>query len=473
MSELIVVATDRLQNNRVLLICHDLVGPQMAGPGIRYWELARVLASEFQVLLAAPGNPLLTSEGIEQLSYSFDDRTSLEALEKMARREADVVISTGLLASRLPFLRDLSVPWVADVYIPEAVESLAWHDCSDEDQRIKVYKRSWKVTVDVARHADLIICASERQRDFWLGALAAHGRLRPELYAQDPELRNLIEVVPFGCSTSRPEPAAALKGVWPGIGPRDRVILWGGGVWNWFDPITLLQAMPQVLERHPDARLVFLGANHPDPARVPEMERARQARSLSQELGLEGRNVFWGEWVPYAERGAYLLDADVGVSLHVKGAEARLAFRTRLLDAIWAGLPMVLTHGDVLAEEFDQHELGFVVEAGAVDQVAQALSTLLDEPKTCASRQAGFDVLRNEFSWERVCEPLVRFCRAPARGAGKQAAEGLADAKARKEQIALRAEIARLQELIHGYESGRVMRAMASFHRLRRRLVRR
>lgn len=473
MSELKMAATDKLQNNRVLLICHDLVGHQMAGPGIRYWELARVLASEFQVLLAAPGNALPTSEGIEQFSYSFDDRASQEALGKMARRGVDVVISTGLLASRLPFLRDLAVPWVADVYIPEAVESLAWHASSPTDQRIKVYKHSWRVTGDVARHADLIICASERQRDFWLGALAAHGRLRPELYTQDPELRNLIDVVPFGCPASRPEPATVLKGVWPGIKPRDRVILWGGGVWNWFDPITLLQAMPQVLERHPDARLVFLGANHPDPARVPEMERARQARTLSQELGLEGRYVFWGEWVPYAERGAYLLEADVGVSLHGKGAEARLAFRTRLLDAIWAGLPMVVTRGDVLAEEFDQRGLGFVVEAGAVDQVAQALSTLLNEPKMCAPRQAGFDVLRNEFSWERVCKPLLRFCKAPARGMGKQAAEDLADAKARKEQIALQAEIARLQELVHGYESGRVMRAMASFHRLRRRLLRR
>jgi glycosyltransferase involved in cell wall biosynthesis len=391
-------------------------------------------------------------------------------LEQIACTRADVVISSGHLVRKFPFLRELPVPWVADVYIPGAVESLAWHACSEPDQRIGAYKHAWNVARDAARHADWLICASERQRDFWLGALAAQGRLCPELYAQDPELRNLIDVVPFGCPASRPEPAAVLKGVRPGIGPRDRLILWGGGVWNWFDPITLLRAMPYVLECHPESRLVFLGANHPDPARVPEMERARQARSLSQELGLEDRFVFWGDWVPYANRGAYLLEADVGVSLHPEGAEARLAFRTRLLDAIWAGLPMVLTRGDILAERFEQRGLGQVVDAGAVEQAAKAINMLLAEPNARASRQAAFGRLRNEFSWERVSEPLLGFCKAPAMGPGKREALALLEAKVAKERMIHRAEVARLQKLVHGYESGRFMQMMAAVHKLRRRL---
>ena len=45
---------------------------------------------------------------------------------------------------------------------------------------------------------DAFVCASERQRDLWLGALLALGRIDPDAYAADPSLRSLIDVVPFG-----------------------------------------------------------------------------------------------------------------------------------------------------------------------------------------------------------------------------------------------------------------------------------
>jgi len=454
------------------MIAHERVGNRMAGPAIRCWELARVLSRQFSVTLATPGASAIQGESFALLFYVFDDPDSLAMLERVAREQADVVISNGHLVMELPFLQDLSVPWVADVYIPTPVESLAWHALSDPVQRTKGYEHAWCGTRAVARYADFFLCASERQRDFWLGVLAAYGRLRPELYTGDSDLRNLIDVVPFGCPKEPPQPSSVLKGVWPGIGPRDRVILWGGGVWNWFDPLTLLRAMPQVLARHPEARLVFLGANHPDSARVPEMQRAREARALSHSLGLEEQFIFWGDWVPYAERGAYLLEADVGVSLHRTGIEARLAFRTRLLDSIWAGLPMVLSRGDVLTEEFERLGLGYVVNCGAVDEVARAINALLDEPDARSTRRAAFDALRQRFSWDRVAEPLVRFCQSPCKGLGKQDAAVLLDSVAEREKAASRAEIARLREIVHGYESGRLMRILAALHRLHGRLQR-
>ena len=92
------------------------------------------------------------------------------------------------------------------------------------------------------------------------------------------------------------------------------------------------------------------------------------------------------------------MDSDVGVSLHGPGVESRLAFRTRLLDAIWAGLPMVLTRGDVLAEEFRRMGLGHVVDPGDVDQVAWALNSILDENDPRAARRAAFDELQHRYN---------------------------------------------------------------------------
>jgi len=456
------------RGRRVLIISHERLGPKMAGPAIRCWELARALADEFQVTLAAPGGPPPDEGNFEWLAVSFDDKPSLAHLEELTRQGADVVVASQYLIHRLPFLRQLDVPLVADAYVPQAVESLAWHVGSQPEQQARAYRYSWDVTRSVARYADLLLCASERQRDFWLGVLAAYGRLRPELYAADPHLHNLVAIVPFGCPAQPPRPRPVLRGVYPGLEEGDQVILWNGGVWNWFDPLTLLRAMPRVLERHPRARLVFMGANHPDPERVPQMARARQARDLSRELGLEGRAVFWGDWVPYAERGAYLLEADVGVSLHHAGAEARLAFRTRLLDAIWAGLPLVLTAGDVLGDELAGAGAAVSVEPGAVEEVAQALNALLDERDTRAARRAAFQELRTKYAWQRVTEPLRRFCQAPHLDVGKQEVQSLLEEEAQSERAALEAEIARLEELVRGYESGRVMRMLAAMDKLLR-----
>jgi glycosyltransferase involved in cell wall biosynthesis len=371
----------------------------------------------------------------------------------------------------MPFLQDLPGCLVADVYVPIAAESLAWNATKEPTRQEEAYRLSWEVTRAVAQHTDFLICPGERQRDYWLGVLSAHGRLRQELYAADPDLRNLLDIVPFGCPADPPAPEPALKGHLPGIASDDRVILWGSGIWNWFDPITLLEAMPQVIERHPDARLVFMGADHPDTELIPEMERARQARALSRDLGLEGEWVFWVPWVAYADRGAYLLDADVGVSLHRLGVETRLAFRTRLLDAIWAELPMVLTRGDVLAEEFEQLGLGHAVDAGDVDQVAWALDAILSEVEPRASRQAAFDELKLKYDWARATEPLKEYCRDPYKGTGKDEAIRMAEGNRAQTEATLQAEIDRLRSIVQGYESGLVMRFLKSLHSLRTRLL--
>lgn len=444
----------------------------MAGPAIRSWEFAKALSGHFSTTLAAPDISALPPQEFDFLPFSFDDRTSRQALADHLANEADVVIASGHVAQKLPFLCDLAIPWVADAYIPFPLEVLALHRVSDSDVAEQAYEVAWRSTRKMADCADFFICASERQRDFWIGVLTACGRLRPQVYAADPEGRNLIDVVPFGCSPFPPVAKPVLKGQWPGLAPEDKVILWGGGIWDWLDPITLIRAMPHILDRHPEARLVFLGADHPDSVRVPQMRRAREARSLSREMGMDNKTVLWGGWVPYEERGAYLLEADVGVSLHRRGLEARLAFRTRLLDAIWAGLPMVLSPGDVLAEVFVRGGLGVMVDYGSVDQVADAIGDLLDEPNRREARQKTFEELRNAFGWDRVIEPLVRFCEAPRQAIGKQRPRGFGDAatgEAQRENAELRAEVARLRQTVKGYQSGRLMRLLDAVHRLRQR----
>ena len=57
--------------------------------------------------------------------------------------------------------------------------------------------------------ADLVLAASRRQRDLWLGHLAALGRVNPVTYDDDHHLGALLRVVPFGLPDGIPFRAAA------------------------------------------------------------------------------------------------------------------------------------------------------------------------------------------------------------------------------------------------------------------------
>ena len=143
------------------------------------------------------------------------------------------------------------------------------------------------------------------------------------------------------------------------------------------------------------------------------METAGKVIALSKELGLYERHVFFNDWVPYEERQNYLLEADVGVSLHLDHVETRFAFRTRLLDYLWAGLPIVATRGDVMGESLAAQDLAHLAAPGDVDGVAQTILSLLDNPTLrddCASR---FQQVATRHKWDVVTQPLADFCADP------------------------------------------------------------
>ena len=68
--------------------------------------------------------------------------------------------------------------------------------------------------------------------------------------------------------------------------------------------------------------------------------------------------------------GHNLLEADVGVSTHFEHVETAFSYRTRILDYLWAGLPIIATQGDSLSRLVNQHDLGITVPAEDTDACA-------------------------------------------------------------------------------------------------------
>lgn len=394
------------QRTRVLIITGDPLGQKMAGPAIRAWHMAEALSSSNDVRL-------ITLEGHEDLPAEFMVDTVKPGDNKaMAAQEdwADVIIFQGLAMALFPAIRKTQKILVVDIYDPMHLEQLEQGRPQGEEAWTRATADATDVLNEQLKRGDYFLCASERQRHFYLGQLAALGRINPANYADDPDLTGLISVVPFGLEHEAPvHERAVLKGVHPGIAENDKLLLWSGGLYNWFDPLTLIRAVAKVAETRPEVKLYFLGTKHPHPG-VPEMKIVSDSRALAAELGVADTHVFFnGSWVEYKDRGNYLAEADLGVSTHHSHIETTFSFRTRILDYLWASLPMVVTEGDHFAQLVDERGLGRAVPAGDTDALAAAIEDLLFSRGALAKAKKAIAQLRPEYEWDAVLAPLVEF----------------------------------------------------------------
>jgi glycosyltransferase involved in cell wall biosynthesis len=390
------------------VVTPDTLTARMAGPAIRSWHMAADLAADHEVTLLSTQACTVKSPAFEALAA-----TSPAQVGRLAAA-AEVAIVQGDVLDRYPVLARPDLPLVVDLYDPFLFEQLEQTSRIDDASRWAVLENARRVVVDSLVRGDIFLCASEKQRDLWLGHLAAVGRVNQVSYDDDPTLRRLVRVVPFGIPD---EPAAqdrqAIKGSLPGVTDSDLVVLWGGGVYEWLDPITVVEAVDILRRRVPNVRLVFLGMRHPHPD-VPEMEVAKQTRTLARQQGLEGSYVHFIEgWVPYGDRADWLLDADVAVSAHRDHVESAYSFRTRILDCVWTRLPVVATEGDAFGDLIERHGLGRTVPPGDAAGMAAALEDLLVDQQAREAARAALESLAPSFTWHAVLGPLRDYCSDP------------------------------------------------------------
>ncbi len=404
----------------VLIISDDVVGEKMAGPGIRAWELAKSLSRYFRVTLAIPDySPSLSQhEMFHDLDFKVESysQKNPSALLDTGRRSR-ILLSQGYILSKFPDLKDLPAHLIVDIYVPFVLENLFVHKWKVPDlkDREAIHFNDLWVFNDQIRCGDHFLCANERQRDLFIGSLMSLNRINPTSLDLHPEVSDLISIVPFGISEepkgiSHPE-ENPLYSTFPQINPGDIVYLWGGVITNWFDPLTLIKAMAEAVEKNSRLKLVFLSTSHPNPL-LPEFDMVARAKNLSDDLKLTDRHVFFNqEWVAYARRGAYFQAADVGVSTHTIHLETRYSFRTRFLDYFKHELPVICTGGDSLAELIARENLGRVVPAEDPEALALALLELAENPGLREQMALHIKTIRPHFTWSKVTESLVRYCQ--------------------------------------------------------------
>ena len=266
--------------------------------------------------------------------------------------------------------RECGAPLVATIHATEAGRNRGW---IHTDLSTAIHAQEWWL----ANTADSVIACSRHMAaevDALFGVSAAHvvpNGITPAQWQRDE--RAIAEV--------RAENADA--GVLLAYTGR---VEWEKGVQ------TLLDAMPRVLEQHPDARLLVAGQGSYLPA----------LQLQAQWLGLGDHVRFLG-WVSEERLRAVVAAADVALAPSLYEPFGLVA-----LEAAALGTPLVVAETGGLAEFAADGDVAATFRAGDAGSLAWVLGNdLADEPgRTERARRASQSVV-DRYSWSRVAELTV------------------------------------------------------------------
>ncbi len=391
---------------KVALITFDKIGTKMAGPGIRYFELAKELSKHFGITLFSPYQSDIKNDNFK-IELMSTGKPGLGLSAKI--KNFDVVLAQNLPPYLLSKIHRYGIKYIADLYDPVLIEVLEYTKDDKPALRQNTYDFNFYTVALQLLCANHLLCASQRQFDYYGGVLSGQKILGPDFYNQSVNLEKFITVAPFGLRAEAPKAfrPEEIYQKFPGIKKGDKIVYWGGGVWNWFDPITAIKAIEILAKKRNDIKLFFLGVKHPNP-KVKAMSAVTKAHDYAKEKNLLDKFVFFNfDWVPYEERTNYLLESSVGISAHFDNAETRFSFRTRILDYLWADLPMVLTRGDAFANLCSEKNLGITVDYKNEKETAAAIEKLVDNKQLRAEAIKNITEVKREFTWPKIATRIA------------------------------------------------------------------
>ena len=362
---------------RVLILTDDRVGPVMAGSALRAWELSRILleADHEVVLCGAPGS-------------SHPEGHGPPVVSKAKWRGVEAVVGAPWSLPPRAFIGDHLL--VIDGATPLLAELSACPPSPAISRRSRTAASRLPL---VAARADAVLAAGEAQIGWWAGQL----HRRPDVPIID---------VPFGIpDIEAPSEHDDIDGVPSGWS----VILWWGGVWPWLDLDTLLAARARL----GSATVSLVVPTVPRPGSSTSTFSSIDLLDAARRYGLQPPAVVPLErWTPYAQRYRILNRASLIAVLHHSGFEADLSFRTRALDGLWAGVPLLVSEGGAVARFARVGGWGAVVPIHEVDATAAAMELLLGSREQERCRRA-LSAHREAWRWSIVGQPLAELLSTP------------------------------------------------------------
>jgi glycosyltransferase involved in cell wall biosynthesis len=238
-------------------------------------------------------------------------------------------------------------------------------------------------------------------------AMLAHGArvITPSpFYAQEIRTRYHVPQVTLvrNVPVYRAVPKTDLLRQYLGLGPEVRIALYQG----YLMPDRALDRLVRAaLFLEPNIVIVMMGAGKGD---TPS-----QLAALIAAEGVADRVKILPP-VPYEELLDWTASADIGLTVLPPdySVSIRLTLPNKLFEYLMAGLPVLSTQLDAIAEVIRTYDVGQIVSSVAPADIGAAINAMLDDHEALVRmRRNALEVAEREFCWEKESQELVRFYR--------------------------------------------------------------
>jgi len=366
------------------------------GPGYRAWNLFQRLSSKHEIVILS----LYESyhKNMQEESSVFEDGYLVRCISHRLGKVAAAIIEEKpdvlyVPWSATPFVARLNrrIPTIVDYVGATILEQFVSFGMVPSDFLHLKLKSFWI--------GDFFMTAGARERYYLIGLLVASKRLCTPTRKLPSCLIHLIPMIP-------PSTPPVLQRIVIDKKTDELGILVAGAFLPWYDYPTLFNAL-RILVKHgrKDFKCVFFGGNQ----RNPLFEQL--VREMGQISSLKANLIFTG-MVPFKERANYYLQSDIAVNIPLPTIEDELSVRTRIMDYIWAKLPIVTPEADEHSEMVVANGGGFKYSAGDPASLANVLQNLMEKQgleEKAKARKNMEEIYRKCLDIKDAMEPLEGF----------------------------------------------------------------
>jgi glycosyltransferase involved in cell wall biosynthesis len=269
---------------------------------------------------------------------------------------------------------------------------------------------------DVLKKGDVFSVCGSPQAYALVGEIAMAGRLIRQTFGYEFTRVILPGSPPVSSRSDRNKgPASNTVKLEPGDFP----VLWCGGYNTWTDIDTLFRGLEWAMQQEPRVQFISLGAstyNSPDNnyARLLNLIKTSPNAHRYHMLG----------WQPWEEIPHYYKISKVGLNIDALHYETILGTRTRLVEMIAAGLPVISSVGTELSYLLRQNGAALTFEIRDWQTLGEEIVSLVKNPdRRNEMSQRALDCASNQFSFSNTTLSLLEWTKNPHRAPDKEGIE--------------------------------------------------
>ena len=166
----------------------------------------------------------------------------------------------------------------------------------------------------------------------------------------------------------------------------------------------VLEAMPAVAAKHPDALYLIAGQTHPELLRRHGEEYRNKLIEIVEDLGVSDNVAFVNQYLGQDDVIEFLLASDIYVTPYLDPNQITSG---TLSYALGAGKAVVSTPY-LHAKEALADDRGILVDFRSPEQIAEALNALMDDPELKARLETNAYAYAHEFAWPKTGQRFVK-----------------------------------------------------------------